>query len=540
MVVEGGESGEGWWRDGWDGLRNCRGTIVELATTIIVGRDSFGSILHVYGRLCYVLSPPHAEALAFVESDSKASISLSSAEIVPPWSIAALLADIRLWSKNIELSFSWTSRDNNQVALYVARLTSSTLPFNWDVSFPHKLNSLARNEADPQQNQTNEINEILVAFLWNSFGRYMHSFSFVRSGDGPKEWKGIMEREPDIENMTLTEYLEYEVKKERRLRRNDVKINKYYPLPPLLSCFQPSQPHTKCGYESLDENKEVDIDSMTIAEYELYVAKQSLRKNRLNDHTDGFTSDFSPCTPNPLPDDKELSFEEEYNIWVRIGVKNLRKQKETKVKECDEGDIYDIWDITVEDVERLRKILTLRTISPTPTIVVQRVSTTSSPRIKVVRDEEPNNDVGSISIQVPDVMDGEIQPSIPQSIHTPPPDKDYVAPATKSILDELLEEFGDEILNVTVVDEGDDFNPTKNLEELERLLAKDPQSYLTEIQVHSLIINTNDESEPFIHTQPLSLLYRAFKSSKSSTKPYKVEREMTSPPWILEQRNGIS
>ncbi|GKD80169.1 hypothetical protein Tco_1342790, partial [Tanacetum coccineum] len=114
------------------------------ATTIIVGRDSFGSILHVYGRLCYALSPPHAEALTFVESDSKATISLSSTEIVPPWSIAALLADICLWSKNIELSFSWTSRDNNQVALYVARLTSSTLPFNWDVSFPHKLNSLAR------------------------------------------------------------------------------------------------------------------------------------------------------------------------------------------------------------------------------------------------------------------------------------------------------------------------------------------------------------------------------------------------------------
>ncbi|GKD58439.1 hypothetical protein Tco_1295948 [Tanacetum coccineum] len=288
-----------------------------------------------------------------------------------------------------------------------------------------------------------------------------------------------MEREPDIENMTLTEYLEYEVKKERRLRRDDVKINKYYPLPPLLSCFQPSQPHTKCGYESPDENKEVDIDSMTIAEYELYVAKQSLRKNRLNNHTDGFTSNFSPCTPNPLPDDKELSFEEEYNIWVRIGVKNLRKQKETKVKECDEGDIYDIWDITVEDVERLRKILipNVHNLPKTDLVVQPCIPLLPSPdEVKVVRDEEPNNDVGSISIQVPDVMDGEIQPSIPQSIHTPPPDKDYVAPATKSILDELLEEFGDEILNVTVVDEGDDFNPTKDIEELERILAKDPQS----------------------------------------------------------------
>ncbi|GKA58361.1 hypothetical protein Tco_0757549 [Tanacetum coccineum] len=93
---------------------------------------------------------------------------------------------------------------------------------------------------------------------------------------------------------------------------------------------------------------------------------------------------------------------------------------------------------------------------------------------KVVRDEEPNNDDDSISIHVPDVMDDVIQPLIPQVIHTTPPDKDYVAPATKSILDELLEEFGDKILNVTMVDKEADCNPTKDIKELEKLLAKDP------------------------------------------------------------------
>ncbi|GKE91441.1 hypothetical protein Tco_1572536 [Tanacetum coccineum] len=61
-----------------------------------------------------------------------------------------------------------------------------------------------------------------------------------------------------------------------------------------------------------------------------------------------------------------------------------------------------------------------------------------------------------------------------EPIHTTPPNDDYVALATKSILDELLEEFGDEILNVTMVDDEADFNPTKYLEELERLLAKEP------------------------------------------------------------------
>nr|GEV13616.1 hypothetical protein [Tanacetum cinerariifolium] len=106
--------------------------------------------------------------------------------------------------------------------------------------------------------------------------------------------------------MTQAEYLEYEAKRERRLRRDvrsrssptryegvyfnssyrdesvtldflyyyeDVKINKYYTLPPLIPCFQPFEPHIKCGYEPPDENENVDIDSMTVTEYELYVAK---------------------------------------------------------------------------------------------------------------------------------------------------------------------------------------------------------------------------------------------------------------------------
>ncbi|GJR48111.1 hypothetical protein Tco_0572436 [Tanacetum coccineum] len=143
-------------------------------------------------------------------------------------------------------------------------------------------------------------------------------------------------------------------------------------------------------------------------------------------------------------------------------------------------------DITVEDVELIRQFLT------------------------------PN---------VPDEIDEVIKPLILQPIHTAPPNDDYVAPATKSILDELLEEFGDEILNVTMVDEEANFNPTKDIEELERLLINDHQSCFIEIQVHSVIT----KPEPFIHTQPKGPLYGIFKSYKSSTKPYKVDREMKSP-----------
>ncbi|GKE08257.1 hypothetical protein Tco_1411808 [Tanacetum coccineum] len=100
--------------------------------------------------------------------------------------------------------------------------------------------------------------------------------------------------EPDIKNMTINDYLEYEAEKESVTLDflhyyKDVLINKYYALPPLLPCFQPSQPYKECGYASPDENEEVDIESMTIAEYNLYVAKQGLKKNPLNDHSYGFT-----------------------------------------------------------------------------------------------------------------------------------------------------------------------------------------------------------------------------------------------------------
>ncbi|GJW83666.1 hypothetical protein Tco_0156811, partial [Tanacetum coccineum] len=237
--------------------------------------------------------------------------------------------------------------------------------------------------------------------------------------------------EPDIENMTMNEYLEYEAAKERRLwddvrsRRsptnyNEADIDSFhqnksktfsypysYNLTPPHPCFLPVQPYPKNYFVSTNESNNVDIENMTIAEYNLY-------------------------------------------------------------------------DITVEDVERIRKCF-----------------------------------------NVLDEIDEIVQPVIPEPIHTTPPNDDYVAPTTKSILDKLLEEFGDEILNVATIDEEADFNPTKDLEELERLLAMKPQSNFTKIQVHSVIINT----KPFIHTQLMSPLYGVFKTSK----PCKVDRDILSP-----------
>ncbi|GJT81068.1 hypothetical protein Tco_1055410, partial [Tanacetum coccineum] len=130
---------------------------------------------------------------------------------------------------------------------------------------------------------------------------------------------GNMEMEPEIENMTISEYLEYEATKERRLWE-DVRSRR-----------------------SPTNYNEADVDSF------------------------------------------------------------YQNKKEDQEEDGDDGDTFDMWDITVEDVEQIKQFF-----------------------------------------KIPDEINEIVQPLIPEPIHTTPPNDDYVAPATKSVLDELLEEFRDE------------------------------------------------------------------------------------------------
>ncbi|GJY37214.1 hypothetical protein Tco_0422592 [Tanacetum coccineum] len=286
-----------------------------------------------------------------------------------------------------------------------------------------------------------------------------------------------MEMEPDIENMKISEYLEYKAAKERRLwddvrsrrsptKYNEANVDSFYQnksktfsysyshnLTPPHPYFLPVQPYPKNYFVSTIESNDVDIENITIAEYNLYVAKQGLGINLLS-HSYGFTPYFfaqPPHTPNTSK--KDSDFDKILDDLFRTGAENIKRMghdivqdsiweqdddsEEDQEEDGDDEDTFDMWDITVEDVERIRKFF-----------------------------------------NVPDEI---VQPLIPEPIHTTPPNDDYVAPATKSILDELLEEFGDEILNVaTIYEEAD---PTKDLKELERLLAMRPQSNFTEIQL---------------------------------------------------------
>ncbi|GKB67883.1 reverse transcriptase [Tanacetum coccineum] len=89
----------------------------------------------------------HGWVGAIVESDSQLTISLSSTETIPPWSLGSLIEDIRTWSKNLHLTFSWTNRSNNQVAHWTAQFTlSSNQCITWDVSFPTELTSLSMSD----------------------------------------------------------------------------------------------------------------------------------------------------------------------------------------------------------------------------------------------------------------------------------------------------------------------------------------------------------------------------------------------------------
>ncbi|GJZ24414.1 hypothetical protein Tco_0561873 [Tanacetum coccineum] len=198
-----------------------------------------------------------------------------------------------------------------------------------------------------------------------------------------------MEMEPDIDNTTMSEYLEYEATKERRLwddvqsRRSPTHYDKadfssshqnksntfYYPysynIPPL-----PVQSYLMNYLVSTEVSNDVDIENMTIAEYNLYVAKQGLDMNTLNNYSNGFTPQYFvqlPHTPNTPVDKKDSDLVKIMDDLFRIGDENLKRMEhdidqdssceqdddleDDQEEDGDDRDTFDMWDITVEDVE---------------------------------------------------------------------------------------------------------------------------------------------------------------------------------------------
>ncbi|GKE41770.1 hypothetical protein Tco_1469054, partial [Tanacetum coccineum] len=119
---------------------------------------------------------------------------------------------------------------------------------------------------------------------------------------------------------------------------------------------------------------------------------------------------MEPNIENIMLDEyREYKVEKERRLWDD---EHDDDSKEDQEEDGDDMDTFDMWDITFEDIEWIRKFF-----------------------------------------NIPDEIDGIVQPLILEPIHTTPPNDEYVALASKSILDNLLEEFRDEILNVTTVDD---------------------------------------------------------------------------------------
>ncbi|GJT21600.1 hypothetical protein Tco_0891537 [Tanacetum coccineum] len=142
----------------------------------------------------------------------------------------------------------------------------------------------------------------------------------------------------------------------------------------------------------------------------------------------------------------------------------------------DEGDMDVGWDITVKDVERLRKFLT-PTIHTLPNLkpVVQPYMPLGPvhDKEKIVKEEEQDYDIP--------LHDGMIKPLTPQTVHSTPPDDDYVAPSTSPTLDKQLNKFGKECFDITRVAEKANGNPVEDVQELSDIKTYDCETFIRKL-----------------------------------------------------------
>ncbi|GJY17378.1 hypothetical protein Tco_0388869 [Tanacetum coccineum] len=125
---------------------------------------------------------------------------------------------------------------------------------------------------------------------------------------------------------------------------SDEENKEYCSLPLLLICFQTPQPCTKFNFMPYNDNNEVYIDTMTLDEYDLYMAMQCSMKSGVQDTTYGFTPRFfdqSPQAPNPPLNKKDSSLEEILDDLFRIVADNLRMMEHEVPNRRDEETVGD-------------------------------------------------------------------------------------------------------------------------------------------------------------------------------------------------------
>ncbi|GJT03061.1 reverse transcriptase [Tanacetum coccineum] len=143
----------------WKELWNLKTLPRVKAALGVIACDSTGSIHLCSGEKWCASDPLMAEILAIksachlaisqgwqnatIESDSKLAVSFASSKADPPWVVAAIVDDIKLWESQLALSFSWVNRACNLAAHHVAKIAfNSHVNFVCDVTFPVEITSI--------------------------------------------------------------------------------------------------------------------------------------------------------------------------------------------------------------------------------------------------------------------------------------------------------------------------------------------------------------------------------------------------------------
>ncbi|XP_058202876.1 uncharacterized protein LOC131317335 [Rhododendron vialii] len=120
-------------------LRNWKGKVMEGIARSVHTASSLGGELYAIRTACEMLLSLGLKEVE-VEFDNKQAIALSVSELVPPWSVRALVMDIRDYDKEGALLLRWVRRSANKAAHKVASpALRKSLPCNWMFNPPASL-----------------------------------------------------------------------------------------------------------------------------------------------------------------------------------------------------------------------------------------------------------------------------------------------------------------------------------------------------------------------------------------------------------------
>ncbi|XP_028067873.1 uncharacterized protein LOC114270535 [Camellia sinensis] len=108
-------------------LRDSKGNLLDGCAKSIKASSAVQAEAHAVCMACLM-----AQALILSQVEIKVTTKCCVSEIVPPWEYNAVIMGIRGLASPTSVLFSWTRRNNNEAAHWVAKAClSKSLPVNW-------------------------------------------------------------------------------------------------------------------------------------------------------------------------------------------------------------------------------------------------------------------------------------------------------------------------------------------------------------------------------------------------------------------------